>query len=173
MPPLLKMFSPSAPALKIVFEISIVHFKLPRYVVDATAGSSRVAADRAVSNLHPSSVVGDAAARISSRVAADSAVYDSQTPIINRDAATSTGRRVTADCAVDDCDTTGGFECPTSDTATVYRVAAELPLNVLLRTVKKKVIQDAWSRVITDNAVRDCHRTAPGNGIVRTKRYRH
>ena len=47
-------------------------------VVNATTSSCRVAADRAITNLHYSRVVQDAAASISSRVAANSAVDDNQ-----------------------------------------------------------------------------------------------
>ena len=95
-----------------------------------------VTADCAVSNLHPSGA-GDASAS-SRRVAADSTVYDTQAPIVNRDAATPTGRRVTADCAVDNCDTPGALNVPLLIPPPSSASPVELPLNVLLKIVKKK-----------------------------------
>ena len=75
------MFSPSAPALKIVFEISIVPPDCRRYVVDATTGSMlQVAAERAVSNCTPAGVVGDAAAASPAELPLISAVYDRHDP---------------------------------------------------------------------------------------------
>ncbi len=117
--------------------------ELPSQIVDATAGGGRVPAERAVSYLYPSSVVNDGAARISSRVAADCAVDDSHAPIVIRDSATRTGRRVAADCAVDHCDTRGGFECPTANTATIVALACRVTAHRAIEDGQKTVIQDA------------------------------
>ena len=94
-------------------------------------------------------------------------VYDGQAAILNRDSATSTGSRVTADCAVDDRDIPRGLKCPTADTATI--VVSRVTAQRAIEDRQKRVILDAWSRVITDNAVRDCHRTVPKTELLGPK----
>src|SRR6476620_3866188 len=121
---------------------------------DAAAGSSRVAAHGAVDHHHTETAARDSAAVSASRVAADRAVNDGQTRFATSDA-TAIGRgEVATDRAVDNGEVPRSFP---SVLICVHTAAGGVATDCGVdNRYAARIVVDAGSRVIVDNAIGDC-----------------
>ena len=120
----------------------------------AAASSSRVAAHGAVDNHHTETAARDSAAVSASRVAADRAVNDGQTRFATSDA-TAIGRgEVATDRAVDNGEVPRNFPPVLIRVHTAAGgVATDCGVD---NRYAARIVVDAGSRVIVDNAIGDC-----------------
>ena len=135
---------------------------------DAATSSSRVAAHGAVDNHQTQTAVRYSATVIASQVAADRAVNDGQTRKATTDATTSGRGEVTTDRAVDNGEVPRSFPPVLIgvNTATCVGLAGVATNCAVDDRYDTRIVVDAGSRVVVDNAVGNCEGTRAKNVVI-------